>query len=58
MTGIHLKSRLKESIPYLSAVSINGADDGDTNEMEWSRLIQPLGNGSFDVLRYSEFSED
>ena len=26
-------------------------DDGNTNEMDWNRLIQPLGNGSFDVLR-------
>jgi sugar phosphate isomerase/epimerase len=45
-----LEKRLTESIPYLSAVSINGADDGETNEMDWSRLIQPLGYGSFDVL--------
>ncbi len=45
-----LDKRLTESIPYLAAVSINGADDGDTREMEWSRLIQPLGKGSFDVL--------
>ncbi|MBK8882187.1 MAG: sugar phosphate isomerase/epimerase [Bacteroidales bacterium] len=45
-----LEKRLKESIPYLAAVSVNGADDGITRDMEWSRLIQPLGNGSFDVL--------
>jgi sugar phosphate isomerase/epimerase len=44
-----LDKRLKESIPYLAAVSINGADDGETNDTDWSRLIQPLGKGSFDV---------
>ncbi|HAM11105.1 MAG: hypothetical protein A2X05_10075 [Bacteroidetes bacterium GWE2_41_25] len=45
-----LEEKLINSIPYLAAVSINGADDGMTNEMEWDRLIQPLGEGSFDVL--------
>jgi sugar phosphate isomerase/epimerase len=45
-----LEKSLTESIPYLSAVSINGADDGETGKMDWSRLIQPLGKGSFDVL--------
>jgi len=45
-----LEFKLVKSIPYLSAVSINGADDGNTRDMEWARLIQPLGEGSFDVL--------
>jgi sugar phosphate isomerase/epimerase len=45
-----LESTLETSIPFLAAVSINGADDGDTGSMTWSRLIQPLGRGSFDVL--------
>jgi sugar phosphate isomerase/epimerase len=45
-----LELKLVKSIPYLSAVSINGADDGNTRDMEWTRLIQPLGEGSFDVL--------
>jgi sugar phosphate isomerase/epimerase len=45
-----LEIRLKESIPYLAAVSVNGADDGNTRDMDWSRLIQPLGTGNFDVL--------
>ena len=45
-----LEIKLVKSIPYLSAVSINGADDGNTRDMEWTRLIQPLGEGSFDVL--------
>jgi sugar phosphate isomerase/epimerase len=46
-----LEARLAKAIPYLAAVSINGADDGDTNEMDWSRIIQPLGKGSYDVLK-------
>jgi sugar phosphate isomerase/epimerase len=46
-----LEFKLVKSIPYLSAVSINGADDGNTRDMEWTRLIQPLGEGSFDVLK-------
>jgi sugar phosphate isomerase/epimerase len=45
-----IEKQLKESVPYLAAVSINGADDGKTRDMDWSGLIQPLGKGSFDVL--------
>lgn len=47
---IKLEEKLTRVIPLLIAVSINGADDGQTNQMEWDRLIQPLGNGSFNVL--------
>ena len=46
-----LEEKLLHSLPYLAAVSINGADDGNTGEMGWDRLIQPLGEGSFDVLK-------
>jgi len=46
-----LEAKLTEAIPYLAAVSINGADDGNTNDMDWSSLIQPLGKGSYDVLK-------
>ena len=45
-----LEQKLVNAIPFLAAVSINGADDGATGEMGWDRLIQPLGKGSFDVL--------
>ena len=45
-----IEQKLVESMPYLAAVSINGADDGNTNDMDWSLLIQPLGKGSFDVM--------
>jgi sugar phosphate isomerase/epimerase len=53
-----LDQSLKASIPYLAAVSINGADDGETKEMEWSRLIQPLGKGSFGVLNILRILRD
>lgn len=45
-----LEQKLKNAMPYLFLVSINGADKGDTNNMNWDRLIQPLGNGDYDVL--------
>jgi len=49
-----LEEKLTNAIPFLSAVSINGADDGNTNAMNWSRLILPLGEGSFNVLKVLE----
>lgn len=53
-----LESRLKQVMPYLSVVSVNGADDGNTNTMDWSRLIQPLGQGSYDVLNVLRILRD
>jgi sugar phosphate isomerase/epimerase len=43
------KPVLKAALPHLFFVTINGADDGDTRSMDWHRLIQPLGNGSYQV---------
>ncbi len=40
---------LQRAMPYLFQVSINGADSGDTKTMNWSRLIRPLGSGTYDV---------
>lgn len=40
---------LRAAFPRLMFVSINGADAGDTRTMKWDRLIQPLGEGSYDV---------
>ncbi len=37
------------ALPRLFMVSLNGADSGNTKEMGWDRLIQPLGEGSFDT---------
>lgn len=46
----------RDPLPVLRAagsrlmfVTINGADTGDTRQMGWNRLIQPLGAGSYDV---------
>jgi sugar phosphate isomerase/epimerase len=43
------KPVLKAALPHLFFVSINGADQGDTRTMDWKRLIQPLGSGSYEV---------
>ncbi len=41
---------IKEAAPYLYLVSINGTDlEGD-----WNRLIQPLGQGAFDMRAFLE----
>jgi sugar phosphate isomerase/epimerase len=42
------KPLLKKAMPLLWAVSINGADEFDQGA-GWSRYIQPLGKGNFDV---------
>ena len=50
----HLEQELRNAFPYVMLVSINGADNGETQKMNWNRLIQPLGKGDFDpriVLR-------
>jgi len=41
----NLDLRLREALPFLEMVSINGAD----HEGDWSRLIQPLDRGEFNV---------
>lgn len=47
-----IDAKIKEFAPYLLAVNICGADDGDTKQFGWDRLIQPLGQGSFDTYRF------
>lgn len=44
--------------PKLFAVSISGADSGDTKNMDWDQLIQPLGQGSFEVYDVVEYLKD
>lgn len=45
-----LDAILKEALPHLQLVSINGADpEGDWKKGDWSRLIQTLDRGSYDV---------
>jgi sugar phosphate isomerase/epimerase len=45
------ESRLKAAMPYLRSVSINGADEWDT-EKTWAKYIQPLGRGNFDMASF------
>ncbi len=45
----HWQKSLKQAMPHLFAVSLNGADQGDTQAMGWNRLIQPLNQGTFDI---------
>jgi sugar phosphate isomerase/epimerase len=45
-------------LPKLFMVSINGADTGETQDMGWDRLIQPLGEGTFDTYALVKFMKD
>ena len=44
--GKDLDASLREALPHLQVVTVNGADAGGK---DWGRLIQPLDCGSFDV---------
>ena len=44
----NLDRRIRLAMPHLFCVTINGADSGGR---DWSRLIQPLDSGSFDVAK-------
>lgn len=53
-----LEEKVNAALPYLYMVSINGADSGNTKEMEWRQLIQPLGEGNFDTYKVVEYLKD
>lgn len=53
-----IDKKIKEFAPFLFAVNINGADDGDTRQFGWDRLIQPLGQGSFDTYQFVKLLRD
>jgi len=53
-----IDGKIKEFAPFLFAVNICGADDGDTKLFDWNRLIQPLGQGSFDTYRFVKSLRD
>ena len=53
-----IEEALTQSMPHLMMVSICGADAGDTKNMDWNRLIQPLGAGSFDTYRFVKLLKD
>ena len=50
--SLGIEDKIKKYAPRLIAVNICGADDGDTQKMDWDQLIQPLGQGSFDTYRF------
>jgi sugar phosphate isomerase/epimerase len=52
------KEKALAALPQLFMVSINGADSGNTKEMGWDRLIQPLGEGSFDTYELIKLLKD
>jgi len=49
--GSKLPTTIREAMPYLFLVSINGADTKEPG-FGWDRLIQPLGRGNFDVYGF------
>ncbi len=53
-----IEGKIKEFAPFLFAVNICGADDGDTKQLSWERLIQPLGQGSFDTYGFVKSLRD
>lgn len=53
-----IAAALTQAMPHLMMVSICGADTGDTKNMDWNRLIQPLGAGSFDTYRFVKLLKD
>ncbi len=52
------KDVILNALPYLYMVSISGADSGNTEEMGWDKLIQPLGEGTFDIYPLVKFLKD
>ncbi len=47
-----IEQKVKSLMPYLFAVNICGADGGNTQKLDWNKLIQPLGEGSFDTYNF------
>jgi sugar phosphate isomerase/epimerase len=53
-----MKSLMELSLPHLFLVTINGADSNPALDKDWDRLIQPLGQGSFDVHNFIKTLHD
>ncbi|HOP76794.1 MAG: TIM barrel protein [Thermogutta sp.] len=47
-----LRPTLEKGLPYLKMVTINGSAIGDTQNMNWDKLIQPLDEGEFDLSAF------
>ena len=52
------EQKLTDALPYLYMISISGADSGNTKEMGWDQLIQPLGEGTFDTYNLVKLAKD
>jgi sugar phosphate isomerase/epimerase len=52
------KESIQNALPYLFMVSICGAQAGDTQKMGWDKLIQPLGEGTFDTYELVKYLKD
>ena len=52
------EEKLLTALPYLYMISINGADTGNTKEMGWDQLIQPLGEGTFDTYKLVKLAKN
>jgi sugar phosphate isomerase/epimerase len=52
------QEKLINALPFLYMISINGADSGNTKEMGWDQLIQPLGEGTFDTYELVKIAKD
>jgi sugar phosphate isomerase/epimerase len=52
------EQKLLNALPWLYMISVNGADSGNTKEMNWDKLIQPLGEGTFDTYRLVKLAKD
>lgn len=56
--GENLKPLLEQAMPYLRAVSINGADTAAEVLAGSGNWIQPLGSGSFDMFEFLKTLRD
>jgi len=45
---------LKEALPHLGFVTLNGANRGDTKTLSWNELIQTIGSGSYDLSAFTQ----
>jgi len=52
------KTPLQHAMPWLWAVSINGADERDDQPKGWSKYIQPLDSGTFDIAAFLKTLRD
>lgn len=53
-----LEATIKSIAPHLKLVQINGADPTPPGNPDWKRLIQPLGEGDFDMGRVMRTLEE